>query len=65
MKHLVMRFEFSGMGKAYEFQNAVLKCEIPASAVFENGKWIVKTDSRCMLHAHKLVKFIYAKAAAA
>jgi len=59
-KHCIMVYRFGGLKRAYEFETLVRSFGVPASALSDavNG-WHVKTDSRCLEFAAKLLPFIY------
>jgi hypothetical protein len=66
-KHIVMRFDFPGFSKAWEFIEALkrldinIPAEIDRESLAGRGRWRVKTDTRCLEHADALLKYVYGK----
>lgn len=60
--HCVMSFQFTRIGQAYKFFDALTKLGLEVSITYANG-WKVTTNSRCLAYADQLYRFIYGGAA--
>jgi hypothetical protein len=57
--HVVMRFAFSSMKRAWAFSAELDRLKIQNARTFQGGTWMVVTDSRCLAYAADLHKFVY------
>lgn len=55
----VMSFQFGSMRDAYAFENALRELALEATAIYQNGSWVVRTNTNALAHAAKLYQFIY------